>query len=47
VLVVNTTGELRDWYHLATVVFIGKSLAAQPTLIAQAEQWKHTLGWTM
>jgi 3-deoxy-D-manno-octulosonic-acid transferase len=28
VLVVNTTGELRDWYHLATVVFIGKSLAA-------------------
>lgn len=29
VLVVNTTGELRDWYHLATVVFIGKSLTAQ------------------
>jgi len=28
VLVVNTTGELRDWYHLATVVFIGKSLTA-------------------
>lgn len=28
VLVVNSTGELRDWYHLATVVFIGKSLAA-------------------
>jgi len=28
VLVVNTTGELRDWYHLATVVFMGKSLAA-------------------
>jgi len=28
VLIVNTTGELRDWYHLATVVFIGKSLAA-------------------
>lgn len=27
-LVVNTTGELRDWYHLATVVFIGKSLTA-------------------
>jgi 3-deoxy-D-manno-octulosonic-acid transferase len=27
VLIVNTTGELRDWYHLATVVFIGKSLA--------------------
>ncbi len=25
-LIVNTTGELRDWYHLATVVFIGKSL---------------------
>ena len=28
VLIVNTTGELRDWYHLATVVFIGKSLSA-------------------
>jgi 3-deoxy-D-manno-octulosonic-acid transferase len=28
VLVVNTTGELRDWYYLATVVFIGKSLTA-------------------
>jgi 3-deoxy-D-manno-octulosonic-acid transferase len=28
ILVVNTTGELRDWYHLATVVFMGKSLAA-------------------
>ena len=27
-LIVNTTGELRDWYHVATVVFIGKSLAA-------------------
>jgi 3-deoxy-D-manno-octulosonic-acid transferase len=26
VLLVNTTGELRDWYHLATVVFMGKSL---------------------
>ncbi len=29
ILIVNTTGELRDWYHLATVVFIGKSLTAQ------------------
>ena len=28
VLVVNTTGELRDWYYLATVVFMGKSLTA-------------------
>ena len=28
VLLVNTTGELRDWYHLASVVFIGKSLTA-------------------
>ncbi|MCE9609963.1 MAG: hypothetical protein K8R23_07110 [Chthoniobacter sp.] len=27
-LLVDTTGELRDWYALATVVFIGKSLAA-------------------
>lgn len=27
-LIVNTTGELRDWYHLATIVFIGKSLTA-------------------
>ena len=26
VLVVNTTGELRDWYHLATVVFMGWGL---------------------
>ncbi len=28
VLLVDTTGELRDWYALATVVFIGKSLPA-------------------
>jgi 3-deoxy-D-manno-octulosonic-acid transferase len=28
VLLVNTTGELRDWYHLASVVFIGKSLTS-------------------
>ena len=27
VLLVDTTGELADWYHLATIVFIGKSLA--------------------
>jgi 3-deoxy-D-manno-octulosonic-acid transferase len=27
-LLVDTTGELRDWYALATVVFIGKSLSA-------------------
>ena len=27
ILIVNTTGELRDWYACATVVFIGKSLA--------------------
>lgn len=26
VLLVDTTGELRDWYRLATVAFIGKSL---------------------
>jgi len=26
ILLVDTTGELRDWYALATVVFIGKSL---------------------
>jgi 3-deoxy-D-manno-octulosonic-acid transferase len=25
-LVVDTTGELRDWYHVGTVIFIGKSL---------------------
>lgn len=28
VLLVNTTGELRDWYAQATVVFVGKSLTA-------------------
>ncbi|MEI6350680.1 MAG: glycosyltransferase N-terminal domain-containing protein [Verrucomicrobiota bacterium] len=28
-LIVNTTGELRDWYTLATVCFIGKSLTAK------------------
>jgi 3-deoxy-D-manno-octulosonic-acid transferase len=27
-LIVDTTGELRDWYSLATVVFIGKSLTS-------------------
>lgn len=26
VLLVDTTGELRDWYSLATLVFVGKSL---------------------
>jgi len=28
VLVVNTTGELRDWYAVATVCFIGKSICS-------------------
>ena len=28
VLLLDTTGELRDWYGLATLVFIGKSLCA-------------------
>ena len=28
VLLANTTGELRDWYECATVVFVGKSLTA-------------------
>ncbi len=28
VLLLDTTGELRDWYPLATLVFIGKSLTA-------------------
>jgi len=27
-MIVDTTGELRDWYALATVVFIGKSLTS-------------------
>ena len=27
-LLLDTTGELRDWYAVATLVFIGKSLAA-------------------
>lgn len=29
VLLVDTTGELRDWYACATVVFVGKSLLAK------------------
>jgi 3-deoxy-D-manno-octulosonic-acid transferase len=29
VLLVDTTGELRDWYACATVVFMGKSLCAK------------------
>ncbi len=29
ILLVDTTGELRDWYSLATVVFVGKSLTAE------------------
>ena len=28
-LLVDTTGELRDWYSVATIVFMGKSLAAR------------------
>ena len=27
-LLIDTTGELRDWYAIATVVFMGKSLTA-------------------
>lgn len=27
ILIVDTTGELRDWYILGTVIFVGKSLA--------------------
>ena len=30
-LLVNTTGELRAWYELATVVFVGKSLSPVAT----------------
>lgn len=29
VLFLNTTGELRDWYPLANVVFVGKSITAE------------------
>ena len=28
-LLLDTTGELRDWYSVATIVFMGKSLAAR------------------
>jgi 3-deoxy-D-manno-octulosonic-acid transferase len=28
-LLLDTTGELREWYSIATIVFIGKSLAAR------------------
>ena len=28
-LILNSTGELRDWYAVATVVFVGKSLSAR------------------
>jgi 3-deoxy-D-manno-octulosonic-acid transferase len=28
-LLVDTTGELRDWYSVATIVFMGKSLTAR------------------
>ncbi len=31
VLLLDTTGELRDWYALASVVFVGKSLATSAT----------------
>jgi 3-deoxy-D-manno-octulosonic-acid transferase len=30
-LLVNTTGELRAWYEMATVVYIGKSMSAAAT----------------
>ena len=29
VLVVDTTGELNDWYRLSTIVFVGKSLGIE------------------
>lgn len=28
-LLIDTTGELRDWYSVATIVFVGKSLTAR------------------
>ena len=28
-LLIDTTGELRDWYSVATVAFVGKSLTAR------------------
>lgn len=28
ILIINTTGELADWYRCSTVVFVGKSLSA-------------------
>src|ERR1051326_2666417 len=28
-LIIDTTGELRDWYTAATLVFVGKSLLAR------------------
>jgi 3-deoxy-D-manno-octulosonic-acid transferase len=43
ILIVDTTGELRDWYTLATAVFVGKSLTAiggqnpaEPALLGKA-----------
>ncbi len=29
ILLLNTTGELRDWYAMATLVFVGKSLTTE------------------
>lgn len=34
-LIVDTTGELREWYPLATLVFIGKSLPGIPEIGGQ------------
>jgi 3-deoxy-D-manno-octulosonic-acid transferase len=31
VLLVDTTGELNDWYRLSTIVFVGKSLGIEAT----------------
>jgi 3-deoxy-D-manno-octulosonic-acid transferase len=35
ILIVDVTGELRDWYALATVVFVGKSLPGIPQVGGQ------------
>ena len=44
VLLVDTTGELREWYALATVVFVGKSLPGIAQIGGQNPAEPATLG---
>ena len=46
VLLVNTTGELKDWYSAATVVVVGKSFYGSGRPIESSRFWPASLWWS-